>query len=223
MDKIIETDHTRYRYYKCCVYVIIIGIIIAFNSLVFEYFLKCAFLSDAITPDSLTGYIAIYITILLVSFVLTIVFGSALVFEYWNIWRQKHSTVPFFKIDKEIIELKKHNSELERLCEDLEHQMQDEAIEKDEMVRTIESLIHTLDNANKIKNIDAIYDLYQIFLLFRKYHITKYEIFTQPEVSAHAYIPMSVYTKISIHKELLNTVHYHIDGTDVIIKGGLNK
>ena len=68
---------------------------------------------------------------------------------------------------------------------------------------------------------ESIYDLYQIYLLIRKYNISKYQIYVNPVV-ADVYIKMAVYTKISINKDLLSYVNYHIDGTDVILGGNID-
>ncbi len=90
--------------------------------------------------------------------------------------------------------------------------------EKDKILREVEELHHELDELqnNKYISINDIYSLYQIYLLIRKYNILQYQITINP-IHADIYCKMAIYTKISINKELIPNVNYHIDGTDVVL------
>ena len=80
-----------------------------------------------------------------------------------------------------------------------------------------ENLQKELDD-HTLLDIDDIYQLYQIYLLIRKYNIIYYKITTHPTILCDVYCKMSTYTKISINRELLDNVQYHIEGTNVILK-----
>lgn len=115
------------------------------------------------------------------------------------------------KQEKLITETTSLNNELQLLVSDY-------TSEKDKILREVEELHHELDELqnNKFISINDIYSLYQIYLLIRKYNILQYQITVNP-VHADIYCKMAIYTKISINKELIPNVNYHIDGTDVIL------
>ena len=115
------------------------------------------------------------------------------------------------KYEKTITEITSLNNELHLLVSDY-------TSEKDKILRESEELHHQLDESqnNKFISMNDIYSLYQIYLLIRKYNILQYQITVNP-IHADIYCKMAIYTKISINKELIPNVNYHIDGTDVIL------
>lgn len=148
--------------------------------------------------------------------------GHMTIFIFFEIRRLIHKyydpSFPFCSLDREINRLTDENRELEDFCENLSLQNTDHEETIARLHREMEVLHHQIDGLNKIHDLSQIYELYQIFSLIRKYNISRYDIMVYP-VHADVFIPMVTYTKISIHKELLNTVSYHIDGTDVILGG----
>lgn len=76
--------------------------------------------------------------------------------------------------------------------------------------------LHSVEKRYNNLLINNIFDLYQAALVIRKYNIHKYEIDIQNNI-VHVYCTMQTYTKMSIGKEILPNIKYHINGTNVIL------
>lgn len=76
--------------------------------------------------------------------------------------------------------------------------------------------VHSVEKEYNNLLINNIFDLYQAALVIRKYNIHKYEIDIRNNV-VHVYCTMQTYTKMSIGKEILPNIKYHINGTNVIL------
>lgn len=88
-------------------------------------------------------------------------------------------------------------------------------LEMDLMKKRLEEL--EMSNKSVDIKLDLIYDLYQIYLLIRKYNIVNYNIvYCDDVIDAHVYCTMASYTKMTIAKDILATVNYHILGTEVV-------
>lgn len=65
-------------------------------------------------------------------------------------------------------------------------------------------------------SIQDIITLYPAVLVLKKYNISAYYITNKP-LCVHVNIPMSVYTKMSIQKDINDIIKYHITGTDIVL------
>ena len=76
--------------------------------------------------------------------------------------------------------------------------------------------VHSVEKGYNNLLINNIFDLYQAALVIRKYNVHKYEIDIRNNI-VHVYCTMQTYTKMSIGKEILPNIKYHINGTNVIL------
>ena len=76
--------------------------------------------------------------------------------------------------------------------------------------------VHSIEKGYNNLLINNIFDLYQAALVIRKYNVHKYEIDIRNNI-VHVYCTMQTYTKMSIGKEILPNIKYHINGTNVIL------
>lgn len=112
-----------------------------------------------------------------------------------------------------------HKKELENYVsiEEYEHDIE-ETIK--EVKETTSKEVAELAYKNFIKeysfSISDIITLYPVVLLLKKYRITVYYIVNDP-LEVHVTVPMSVYTKMSINKDVTDIIKYHIEGTDTTL------
>lgn len=113
-------------------------------------------------------------------------------------------------LHKRVLYLHSDNKRLQMELNDIK----EECIEKE---GECTELRNQIERYQENISLDTIYTLYQFYLLIRKYNILDYSISIYPELRADVYCKMAVYTKMSINKEVLKNVRYHIYGTDVIL------
>lgn len=110
-------------------------------------------------------------------------------------------------------QISKNKTEYDKTIKELLDNTKNQLIEKDhECMRKQSSLEKYYNNLL----IDNIFDLYQASLVIRKYNIHKYEIDVRKN-EVHIYCTMQTYTKMSIGKEILPNIKYHINGTNVVL------
>lgn len=113
------------------------------------------------------------------------------------------------EIDKREYEIAYLNDTISFQNYDLNQAAEQIAQYKDELIKCKEYLDSSMD-------IDEIFTLYQAALAIRKYYIRKYVIDRKTK-EVHIYCSMATYTKMSINKEIIPGIKYHIDNTDVIL------
>lgn len=102
-----------------------------------------------------------------------------------------------------------HNQKMIEIANNTKNQL----IEKD---HECNKKLHSVEKRYNNLLINNIFDLYQAALVIRKYNIHKYEIDIQNDI-VYVYCTMQTYTKMSIGKEILPNIKYHINGTNVIL------
>lgn len=107
----------------------------------------------------------------------------------------------------------KNKTEYDEKLKDALENTKNQLIQKD---HECNKKLYSLEKEYNKLLIDNIFDLYQASLVIRKYNIHKYEINIQKNV-VHVYCTMQTYTKMSISKEILPNIKYHINGTNVIL------
>ena len=111
------------------------------------------------------------------------------------------------------IQLLKNKTENENKLKDAVNNTKNQLIEKD---HECNKKLHSIEKEYNNLLINNIFDLYQASLVIRKYNIHKYEIDIRQNI-VHIYCTMQTYTKMSISKEILPNIKYHINGTNVIL------
>ena len=117
--------------------------------------------------------------------------------------------------------LKYEQNRLDQTCNKLHNQVENITEYYESRISELrETYLTEIDNLNnQLDNpilITDVFDLYQASLVIRKYNIHKYVIERQSK-EVHIYCNMQTYTKMSINKEILPNIKYHIDGTNVIL------
>ena len=121
----------------------------------------------------------------------------------------------------EIDKLNHEKNQLNQTCNNLQKHVESTSKEYEAKISELRDTYRTeIDKLNgQLDNpilITDVFDLYQASLVIRKYNIHKYVI-ERHSKEVHIYCNMQTYTKMSINKEILPNIKYHIDGTNVIL------